>query len=104
MTSAAIALLVMLAILGVAAIFGLVRPPWKKRLESWATQQDLTLIGFRSAMFFEGPDPWDRSDEQGRFEVWVKDHNGVERRGWVVFSRGWDHKADPDVKAEVTWD
>jgi len=104
MTMATIVLWVMLALLGVVAIFGLGRSPWKRQLESWANEQDLTLIRFRSAMFFEGPDPWNRSDERGRFKVWVTDQSGAERQGWVVISRGWDRKADPEETAEVTWD
>ena len=56
------------------------RSYWGKRLSQWAEENNLILLHFRGAMFFEGPGKWMRTSHQQTFRVQVRDQDGKEKK------------------------
>jgi hypothetical protein len=94
--------------LGAAVLFAIVSLRfshiyWKRRLTNWAIARHLELVGFRGAMFYEGPSAWTRSRNQHAFRVVTRDAAGRERSCWMLFGTFWGfHLTEP--LTQVIWD
>jgi len=76
---------------------------WSRRLNKWAADQGLKLIGFRGAQFYEGPSAWRRSDSQHLFRVQVEDRTGERKTAWVLFGTYWGFTWGVPITG-VIWD
>ena len=76
---------------------------WSRRLNKWAADQGLKLIGFRGAKFYEGPSAWRRSDSQHLFRVEVEDRTGERKSAWVMFGTYWGFTWGEPI-TDVIWD
>ena len=83
-----------------ATVFG--RWYWSRRVARWAEEQDLKLLEFRGARFYEGPRAFLRTDSQFAFRVVVEDAAGVVRTGRLSF--GGYSSIWPTGSAEILWD
>lgn len=61
----------------------------ERRLQRWCRQEGYELLDWRRAYFFEGPNAWWRSKYQSCYRIEVRDHQGYERIGYVVFGSYW---------------
>jgi hypothetical protein len=71
---------------------------WSRRIRRWAEEKHLTLVDWRHAWFFEGPDRLTRNQYRHVFWIEIEDRDGICATGWLTFrSRffGFD--------AEVEW-
>jgi hypothetical protein len=76
---------------------------WNRRLKQWAESQQLQLVRFRGARFYEGPSAWTRSRNQHLFLVVTRDRNGLERSCWIMFGTFWGFTwGEPITKVEWT--
>ena len=75
---------------------------WRRRIRRWAAEEDLELVDFRGAKFYEGPRRFLRSDGQFAFHVTVRDRRGVARRCWLAFGSTWS--IWPTAPPEVVWE
>ena len=74
---------------------------WRRRLTKWAESQQLQLVSFRGAWFFEGPSAWTRSRNQHVFRVVTKDRDGLTRSCWIMFGTLWGFTwGEPITKVE----
>ena len=72
---------------------------WRRRLTKWAESQQLQLVSFRGAWFFERPSAWTRSRNQHVFRVITKDRDGLTRYCWIMFGTFWASRgASPSPK------
>jgi len=62
---------------------------WRRKIERWAQSEDLRLVSFRSALFFEGPSKFRRGSSQHVFFVRVEDRNGIRRAAWLMYGKYW---------------
>ena len=76
---------------------------WQPRLEKWAEKENLKLISFSGAMFYEGPNKWLRSENQTAFRVKVRDKDRKIKDAWLVFGKNWDPISRPDELIKVEW-
>jgi hypothetical protein len=76
---------------------------WEPRIKEWAKQEQLTLINFRGAKFYEGPNKVLRSENQFAFHVKVRDKERKIKEAWLVFGKNWDPISRPDELAKVEW-
>jgi hypothetical protein len=90
----------------VAICLGLVwwKNYWGRRLKQWAEENNLILLHFRGAMFFEGPGKWIRTSHQETFRVQVRDQDGKEKKGWVTYGSNWNVLSSPFKFIGETWD
>jgi hypothetical protein len=75
----------------------------ERRLQRWCRQEGFELLDWRRAYFFEGPNAWWRSKYQVCYRIEVRDHQGYERIGYIVFGSywiGWPLSR----RVRVTWD
>ena len=61
----------------------------ERRLQRWCRREGFELLDWRRAYFFEGPNAWWRSRYQACYRVEVRDSQGYERTGYVVFGSYW---------------
>ena len=61
----------------------------ERRLQRWCKGEGFELLDWRRAFFFEGPNAWWRSKYQACYRIEVRDHQGYERTGYVVFGSFW---------------
>ena len=83
-----------------ATVFG--RWYWNRRVARWAEEQDLKLLEFRGARFYEGPRAYLRTDSRFAFRVVVEDASRVVRTGRLSF--GGYLSIWPTGSAEILWD
>src|SRR5258708_5074208 len=76
---------------------------WKHRLTRWAESQNLQLVSFRYAWFYEGPSAWTRSRNQHVFRVVTKDRDGLTGYCWIMFGTFWGFTGGEPI-TEVRWD
>lgn len=94
-------------IFGAAVLFGLGlwwgRVISERRLQRWCQREGFELLDWRGVWFFQGPNaPW-RSQYQECYRIEVRDREGYERTGYLVFGRYW--LAWPfSRKVTVEWD
>ena len=88
---------------GVAAALVAARFYWRWRLSRWARSQGMTLVSFRGAASFEGPQKFLRSDNQGAFRVELRTRNGAPRFAWGTFGSFWGFVFGEPI-ADVQWD
>lgn len=80
--------------MGAAMLFGLGlwwgRVFSQRRLQRWCQREGFELLDWRGVWFFQGPNaPW-RSQYQDCYRIEVRDREGYERTGYVIFGRfGW---------------
>jgi hypothetical protein len=86
-------LIVVLAIGGI--LWG--RIVYRRRIERWARSKHLTLVDWRPAWFYEGPDAPFRSRYRPVFWIEVEDKDGLPATGWLVFS-WWIFSSDVEVE------
>ena len=94
-------------VFGALVLFGLliwcgrVFSEW--RLQRWCGREGFELLDWQGVWFFQGPNaPW-RSQYQDCYRIEVRDREGYERTGYVVFGRywlGWPFSR----KVTVEWD
>ena len=89
------------AVIGVAAAAA--QFYWRWRLNRWARSQGMTLVSFRGAASFEGPQKFLRSDNQGAFRVELRTRNGAPRFAWGTFGSFWGFVFGEPI-ADVQWD
>jgi hypothetical protein len=58
-------------------------------LNSWAQNENLTLLEARYVWPFQGPDAWRRSRNQTQFRINVRDARGQDLHGWVTLGTYW---------------
>ena len=76
---------------------------WKRRLTQWAESQNLQLVSFRYAWFYEGTSAWTRSRNQHLFRVITKDRNGLTGYCWITFGTFWGFTWGEPI-TDVQWD
>ena len=76
---------------------------WKRRLTQWAESQNLQLVSFRYAWFYEGPSKWTRSRNQHLFRVVTKDRDGLTGYCWITFGTFWGFTWGEPI-TDVQWD
>ena len=70
-------------------------------LQGWAEEHGYKVLEAQHRLFSKGPYVWS-SRGQAVYRVWVRDREGVERRGWVRCGTWWGGVfAD---KVESRWD
>jgi hypothetical protein len=71
-----------LVLCAVAICVGLVwwKNYWGRRLKQWAEENNLILLHFRGAMFFEGPGKWIRTSHQETFQFRCATKTGKKKR------------------------
>ncbi len=94
-------------VLGLIAVFIVVfklsRAYWGRRLARWAETQQLKMVRFRGARFWEGPSAWMRSRNQQVFRVVTRDREGRERTCWIMFGTYWGFTWGKPL-SKVVWD
>ena len=76
---------------------------WSRKLARWAESQQLQIVSFRGARFYEGPSAWMRSRNQHLFRVVTQDRIGQVRSCWIMFGTYWGFNWGEPLK-EVIWD
>ena len=84
-------------------VLKLSRMYWSRKLERWAESQQLQIVSFRGARFYEGPSAWTRSRNQHLFRVMTRDRDGQVRSCWILFGTFWGFNWGEPLK-EVIWD
>jgi len=79
------------------------RAYWNRKLTAWAESQQLKLVSFRGARFWEGPSAWTRSRNQHVFRVLTQDREGRERSCWIMFGTYWGFTWGEPL-SKVVWD
>jgi len=84
-------------------LLALSRLYWKRRLTRWAEIQQVQIVHFRGARFYEGPSAWTRSTNQHLFRVVARDRQGRDRSCWIMFGTPWGFTWGEPL-SEVIWD
>jgi hypothetical protein len=87
---------------GIAVLFTLGailigRLMYGRRIRRWAKSRKLTLVDWRPAWFYEGPDAFLRSRYRNVFWIEVEDRDGIATTGWLVYS-WWPFDTDPEIE------
>jgi hypothetical protein len=75
----------------------------RRRVTRWCAGEGYTLIDWRRAKFFEGPNAWFRSDNLDAYYIEVRDRQGLTRAGYLVFGSFW-WPWPLSRKVRVKWD
>jgi hypothetical protein len=76
----------------------------RNRLDAWAKSEHLTWLEVRYVWRFQGPNAWNRSQNQTMYHVKVWDTRGQVLQGWVTLGTYWGalNWFNPPI-SEVTW-
>ena len=90
-----------LVTLGLAIFFTIVaivigRVFYERRIRRWTQSKGLTLVDWRMAWFYEGPDAPIRSKYRHVFWIEVEDRDGIATTGWLTYSF-WPFNPDPEI-------